>query len=166
MLLCKINYLTNFLATSQMHPPWESGFRPLLDKPCGVPFVLTVLPLSWCRWTSAGAYLWVLLPRGRWGGWALKAGGWSRALSPYSVLFWVVSVETYLNNFAAKLWTCNVITWIYLCKRLLCMDMLVCDDVLKLCLVRCIILGMFRTHLKDYRGYSPLIGWINGWWPG
>jgi len=41
------------------------------------------------------------------------------------------------------------------------MDMLVCDGVLKLSLVRCVILGMFMTHLKDYRSYSLLIGWIN-----
>ena len=42
------------------------------------------------------------------------------------------------------------------------MDMLLCDGVLKLCLVRCVILGMFRTHLKDYRGYSPF-NWVDQW---
>ena len=42
------------------------------------------------------------------------------------------------------------------------MDMLIYDGIFKLCLVRCIILGMFRMHIKDYQGYSLLIGWING----
>ena len=42
------------------------------------------------------------------------------------------------------------------------MDMFICDGVFKLCLVRCVILGVCRTHLKDYRDYSFLIGWING----